>query len=128
MGVTTGDIGLFRLSRITPAYRLPAGQAGSGRHHASPVTVVIDGSLKGNVWGTYIHGLFDNDSFRKALLNSLRYRKGLPPIKETINYFDLKETAINRWADILRNSVDICFILRLLDMEYCKEHLIKNNK
>ena len=114
MGVTTGDIGLFRLSRIT--------------HHASPLTVVIDGSLKGNVWGTYIHGLFDNDSFRTALLNSLRCRKGLLTVKETINYPALRETAINKWADILRNSVDICFILRLLDMEYCKEHLIKNNK
>ena len=111
MGVTTGDIGLFRLSRIT--------------HHASPVTVVIDGSLKGNVWGTYIHGLFDNDSFRTALLNSLRCRKGLLTVKETINYPALRETAINKWADILRNSVDICFILRLLDMEYCKEHLIR---
>lgn len=111
MGVTTGDIGLFRLSRIT--------------HHASPVTVVIDGSLKGNVWGTYIHGIFDNDSFRTALLNSLRCRKGLLTVKETINYHALRETAINKWADILRNSVDICFILRLLDMEYCKEHLIR---
>ncbi len=111
MGVTTGDIGLFRLSRIS--------------HHASPVTVVIDGSLKGNVWGTYIHGLFDNDSFRTALLNSLRCRKGLLTVKETINYHALRETAINKWADILRNSVDICFILRLLDMEYCKEHLIR---
>ncbi len=111
MGVTTGDIGLFRLSRIT--------------HHASPVTVVMDGSLKGNVWGTYIHGLFDNDSFRTALLNSLRCRKGLLTVKETINYPALRETAINKWADILRNSVDICFILRLLDMEYCKEHLIR---
>lgn len=111
MGNTTGDVGLFKVNRLNGFNSLN--------------NIVLDGSLKGNVWGTYIHGLFDNDSFRTALLNSLRCRKGLPPIKEIINYFDLKETAINRWADILRNSVDICFILRLLDMEYCKEHLIR---
>ncbi len=110
MGRTTGDIGLFRLSRIT--------------HHASLVTVVMDGSLKGNVWGTYIHGIFDNDRLRRELLNSLRLRKELAPVEDAINYSELKENAINKWADFLRNSVDICFILRLLDMEYCKEYLL----
>ncbi len=110
MGRTTGDIGLFRLSRIT--------------HHASLVTVVMDGSLKGNVWGTYIHGIFDNDRFRRELLNSLRLRKGLAPVEDAINYSELKENAINKWAQIIKNNVDICFILRLLDMEYCKEYLL----
>lgn len=129
MGVTTGDIGLFRLYR----YQNTGLRAQSTENPPSPPFnkgelggfEVLDGSMKGNVWGIYIHGLFDNDSFRTALLNSLRYRKGLPPIKGTINYFELKENAIDKWADVLRSSVDICFILRLLDMEYCKEHLIR---
>ncbi len=108
MGVTTGDISLFRLRQ------------GKGK-------AVLDGSSKANVWGTYLHGLFDNDNFRSALLNSLRHRKGLPPIKETVNYLRLKEDAIDKWADILRNNVDICFILRLLGMEYCKKYLIRDN-
>ncbi len=136
MGVTTGDIGLFRLYRYqntglrtqsteNPPSPLPTGQAGPFNKGELGEFEVMDGSLKGNVWGTYIHGLFDNDSFRTALLNSLRCRKGLLTVKETINYPALRETAINKWADILRNSVDICFILRLLDMEYCKEHLIR---
>src|SRR4030067_3504858 len=122
MGVTTGDIGLFKVSRLNTANNSPLPPFSKGGMGGF---VVLDGSLKGNVWGTYIHGLFDNDSFRTALLNSLRCRKGLLTVKETINYPALRETAINKWADILRNSVDICFILRLLDMEYCKEHLIR---
>ena len=136
MGVTTGDIGLFRLYRYqntglraqsteNPPSPLPTGQAGPFNKGGRGGFEVLDGSMKGNVWGTYIHGLFDNDKFRCTLLNSLRQGKGLPPIDGTINYFDLKEKAINRWADILKNSIDICFILRLLDMEYCKEHLIR---
>lgn len=105
MGNTTGDVGLFKVNHLNGLNSLN--------------NIVLDGSLKSNVWGTYIHGLFDNDSFRTALLNFLKYRKGLPPIKETINYFELKENAIDKWADILRNSVDICFILRLLGIEHC---------
>lgn len=108
VGITTGDVGLFKINRLSSSNSL------------NGLNYVSDGSLNGNVWGTYIHGLFDNDSFRGALLNLLRLRKGLSPVKETINYFKLKENAIDKWADILKNNVDICFILRLLGMEYCK--------
>ncbi|OHD81834.1 MAG: cobyric acid synthase CobQ, partial [Spirochaetes bacterium RIFOXYC1_FULL_54_7] len=31
----------------------------------------------GRVWGSYIHGIFDADSFRRRFLNELRSRKGL---------------------------------------------------
>ena len=114
MGFTTGDVGLFHLSRIMPAYR-------TGRHHDSQFTVVKDGSSKDNVWGTYIHGLFDNDGFRGELLNSLRQKKGLPTVRKTVNYLKLKDRAIDKWADVLRNNIDIGFILSLLGMESYKE-------
>jgi adenosylcobyric acid synthase len=43
-------------------------------------TAIQDGavSLDGRVFGTYLHGIFDNHSFRSAFLNSLRREKGLP--------------------------------------------------
>ena len=113
MGKTTGDVGLFRLLRITP--------------HDSRFTVVKDGSLKENVWGTYIHGLFDNDGFRREFLDSLRRKKGMPSAGETVNYSELRNRAIDRWADILKNSIDICFILRQLGMEHCNQFLIRDN-
>jgi adenosylcobyric acid synthase len=119
MGVTTGDIGLFKVKRL---YHVNSSLV---THHSS---LVLDGSSKGNVWGTYIHGLFDNDRFRRNLLNSLRKKKGLAPLEETTIYSELKEKAINRWADILRNSLDIYFVLRLLNMEYCKEYLTRGIK
>ena len=40
---------------------------------------VLDGAVTrdGRVFGTYLHGLFDNDSFRSAFLNRIRRKKGL---------------------------------------------------
>jgi len=32
------------------------------------------------VRGTYIHGLFDRAGFRRAWLNRIRLRRGLPPV------------------------------------------------
>ncbi len=107
MGATTGDVGLFKLNRL------------SGRT-GSPYSkdYILDGSAKGNVWGTYVHGIFDNDGLRSAVLNSLRVKKGLPSLT-TFNYQAKREEAINNWARILGDSVDICFILRLVGMEGC---------
>lgn len=104
MGNTTGDVGLFQIKRTYLNSKL-----------------VMDGSSKGNVWGTYIHGIFDNDGFRRALLNSLREKKGVSPDKEGFNYHDKREEAINRWADILKSKVDICFLLRQLGMDSYKD-------
>ncbi len=43
-------------------------------------TTIQDGavSLDGRVFGTYLHGIFDNHGFRNAFLNRLRREKGLP--------------------------------------------------
>lgn len=108
MGNSEGDIGLFMLKRS---------------FHDSGL--IPDGSLKSNVWGTYIHGIFDNDEFRTGLLNALRQKKGLPK-QAAFNYFQKKEEAINRWAGILKDRVDICFIMRQLGMEYCGAPFIKD--
>ena len=45
---------------------------------------VIDGAVSpdGRVFGTYLHGVLDNDSFRTALVNRFRKAKGLEPRKE----------------------------------------------
>ena len=111
MGHTTGDVGLFNIKRLN----------GSEDY-------VPDGSVKENVWGTYIHGIFDNDGLRTSVINSLRMKKGLPPREETTIYHSKKEEAIERWADILGKSVDICFILREVGMEYCMKNLQEDIK
>ncbi|MBI4848323.1 MAG: cobyric acid synthase [Nitrospirae bacterium] len=122
VGETTGDTGLFKLNRFKNTENPPIPPLEKGGKGGFEI---LDGSLKDNVWGTYLHGVFDNDDFRTALLNSLRKEKGLPLQQAGFNYQAVRDEAINKWADILKHSVDICFILRQLGMEYCKEPLIK---
>jgi adenosylcobyric acid synthase len=45
------------------------------------VVKISDGAVSadGRVFGTYLHGIFDNDGFRTGLLNRIRMGNGLPP-------------------------------------------------
>ncbi|GBE36031.1 cobyric acid synthase [bacterium BMS3Bbin07] len=88
--------GLFRIRR-------------AGESRAIP-----DGASNGDVWGTYIHGIFDNDPFRRSLINGLRIRKGFEPLETVIDYSALRDKALDRWADLLRENLDMEFIKRLV--------------
>jgi cobyric acid synthase len=127
VGNTTGDIGLFKLKRLQNTDK-NSNQDSLGSGLCNPGSEVMDGSAKDNVWGTYIHGIFDNNGLRTALINSLRMKKGLQPRESTINYAAEKEKAIDRWADILKSKVDICYMLRQVGMDACMKNFTKGLK
>ena len=71
---------------------------------AGEIVNVLDGcvSANGNVIGTYIHGIFDNDEFRSGLINYLRL-KGLKSSDRChVNSKSVKEHRYNELADIVR--------------------------
>jgi cobyric acid synthase CobQ len=68
-------------------------------------------SSGGNVWGTYIHGVFDADGFRHWFLNDLRARRGLPARPGGAQYE--AEPAFERLASVVRESLDMERIYRL---------------
>lgn len=76
----------------------------------------FDGAIRedGLVWGTYIHGLFDEPSFRRAWLNRARVRKGLPPldihVSELVSFRLHNE--LDRWADHLSTHLDLSDCLK----------------
>ncbi|RMG06091.1 MAG: cobyric acid synthase [Nitrospirae bacterium] len=72
-----------------------------------------DGSRKGSVWGTYVHGIFDNDTFRRGYLNFVRQKKGLEPIENSVSYHDEIERAIDNLADRIEESIDIGMLMRI---------------
>lgn len=67
-----------------------------------------DGLQAGNSYGTYLHGIFDNDSLRTALLVWLWQRRDrLRPVEPSLSQAALRESAFNELADLVRQSVDI---------------------
>lgn len=69
----------------------------------------------GLVWGSYLHGLFDSDGFRRWFIDRLRQRKGLRPLGTVQACYDL-EPAFERLADAVRQNLDISAIYRLMGL------------
>ena len=97
---------------------LPSGLKVTGYeiHHGiserseQPVLSFSDGSvcgsssLDGRVWGAYLHGIFDEDLFRRWFIDDLRQRKGLSRENRVIAPYNLDES-----LDSLAETVRICF-------------------
>ena len=72
----------------------------------------------GLVMGSYIHGLFDNDEYRRNLLNRLRERKGLDTLQGgEMNMQARKEAAYNRLADHVRKHIDLKAVYAAMGVE-----------
>lgn len=60
------------------------------------------------VWGTYLHGIFDNGPWRRAWLNRLRQQRGLRALPTGIaNYREQREQMIDRLADSIEPYLDL---------------------
>ncbi len=96
MGTTSGS--------ATPAFLIEGGKSGA-----------TDGAVgdDGLVWGTYLHGIFDSAEFRDGLVNYLRGRRGLDPAG--VEIVDDSDSAIDRFADIVEESLDIEVLLSLVE-------------
>lgn len=58
------------------------------------------------VWGTYLHGLFDSDAFRKSFLNGVRLHKGMAA-SPVSSYGQLKQDGFEKLAATVRASLDM---------------------
>lgn len=69
----------------------------------------------GNVYGTYIHGIFDRGEVAETIVKALADRKGICLTKsEAEDHRDFKEKEYDRLADILRDSLDMDRIYGML--------------
>lgn len=76
---------------------------------------IPDGAIneEGNVFGTYIHGIFDNDAVRNTFLNIIREKKGLP---KRWSKGPNKDAEFNKLENLLRTSLDINKIYKIMGL------------
>jgi adenosylcobyric acid synthase len=74
-----------------------------------------DGAVNqaGNCFGSYLHGLFDNDNFRSVLLNKLRNKQSMGAKSKSYNYQKEIENTLDRLADMVEKNIDINKLLTL---------------
>ena len=70
---------------------------------------------QGNVLGTYLHGLFDDGSFFAAVASRIREERGEKPGQASpVSFEEFREREFDRIAAIVRNSVDMEAIYRII--------------
>lgn len=67
------------------------------------------------VWGTYLHGVFDADPFRRWFIDRLRVRRGLAPVGQVLARYDI-EPALDRLAQAVREHVRIDEVFRIMGL------------
>ncbi|MCK8826478.1 cobyric acid synthase [Natroniella acetigena] len=79
---------------------------------------VIDGACNqtGSIWGTYLHGIFDNHRFRLEFINHLRQQKGLELLEvDSTASQDKLEEGYQKLAAIVRENLDLDYIYQVLE-------------
>ena len=82
--------------------------------HSGQSTVAEKILSRGNVLGTYVHGIFDNDDFRRQILNAVRRTKNLPPLNSTRNVRAEKQQNYDRLARIVRDSLNMDLLAKIM--------------
>ncbi len=73
------------------------------------------GTDGGLLWGTYLHGIFDADGFRRWFIDRLRLRRGLVPLGRIAAAYDL-EPAFERLAAQVRKSLRMDEIYKIMGL------------
>ena len=75
-----------------------------------------DGLSKGNVYGTYVHGIFDKEEVTTTMIRAIAKHKGIDPDEmEGVDLKAFKETQYDLLADSLRKHLDMKKIYEIMD-------------
>lgn len=75
-----------------------------------------DGCICGNVFGTYVHGIFDREEFLEGVVKLLYKQKGLSYHQvKAVDLKTYKEMQYDKLADTVRNNMDMELIYRILE-------------
>ncbi|MCI6996587.1 MAG: cobyric acid synthase [Eubacterium sp.] len=84
--------------------------------HAATTEKKNDGAYYKNVYGTYVHGVFDKEEVAKAVIAALGRKKGINTDEITgVDFQEFKETQYDILADALREHLDMEKIYQILE-------------
>lgn len=73
----------------------------------------VDGVAQGACWGTYLHGVFEADEFRRAIIDQWRVRKSLAPLGLVQARYDVN-AELDRLAEVVRAAIDMDGVYRVM--------------
>ena len=108
---------LFGGARLT-GYEIHNGRTEVG---GAPFCMLEDGTPEGcvnrNVFGTYLHGLFDSGELTGALVRMLCARKGISPTQtQLMSMADYRQQQFDLLADGVRQALDMGAVYRAINM------------
>lgn len=70
---------------------------------------IADGACSdsGRVFGSYLHGIFDNPAVMLGIMNEIRNSKGLPVLEIDQLPSQQRQQKYDQWADLVRASLDM---------------------
>ena len=96
---------------------------------AIPMITLEDGRIdaymtkNGRIWGSYLHGIFDNEALVFALVQDIMKEKEINPAENHLSIAEYKEIQYNKLADLIRNSLDMDAVYKALFEE--KEEVVR---
>ena len=79
-------------------------------------TEYMDGCVRGNTAGTYMHGIFDGQEFCDSLINMLCARYGITSKSGVrISFDEYKQREYDKLADVIRENMDMKKIYEIIE-------------
>ncbi|MBU2101800.1 MAG: cobyric acid synthase, partial [Candidatus Omnitrophica bacterium] len=69
-------------------------------------------AMTGRIYGTYIHGIFDADTFRRNFLNRIRLKKGWNVLSNKASFNPDRE--LDKLANLVRKNMDMKYLYSVL--------------
>ena len=119
-GTIKEDRNLYGLdNRVVEGYEIHMGLT-TNLGEAIPMIELEDGRTDaymrkdGRVWGSYLHGIFDNEDLVFGLVHDIMREKGINPEENHLSVAEYKEIQYNKLADLIRTHLDMDQIYKYL--------------
>ena len=125
-GITCIQSGMWEMlgQKECKGYEIHMGESTISEDGANPFarifntvdkTEYMDGCVRGNTAGTYMHGIFDGQEFCDSLINMLCARYGITSKSGVrISFDEYKQREYDKLADVIRENMDMKYIYEII--------------